>query len=91
MIISKLVHWVILPCSEISLLIEKKTANELSMMEKLRLAAHLRVCEMCRAYQQKVAQMDNLLKKWVKKEKNDSFETTEIQHFQDKMNEKLKK
>ncbi|MDO4728109.1 MAG: hypothetical protein Q4B43_03775 [Bacteroidota bacterium] len=89
--INRWIHFWILPCSEISLLIEKKAANNISLLEKFRLKAHLNICKICSAYQKKAALMDKLWKNQAERSQKDDFKNTEIQYFKEKMKEKFKK
>ncbi|GET46337.1 hypothetical protein [Capnocytophaga felis] len=88
---SRIIHYFILPCSEISLLIEKKTAGKLSFFEKMRLFLHLRLCRLCEMYHKKVTFLDKSLQNTEISEKKVTFDNSEIQLFKDKMKEKLKK
>ncbi|EKB61385.1 hypothetical protein [Bergeyella zoohelcum] len=89
--INRWIHFWILPCSEISMLIEKKNANQITFLEKIRLKAHVNICKMCRAYQKKVTLIDQLLSKHTNDEKKEGFEEIEIQDFKQRMKEKMKK
>ncbi|CEN38941.1 conserved hypothetical protein [Capnocytophaga cynodegmi] len=88
---SNIIHYLILPCSEISLLIEKKMAGRLSFLEKIRLSSHLRVCRLCKTYHKKVTFLDKSLQNTEINSKKTSFHNSEIQLFKDKMKENLKK
>ncbi|ATA74216.1 conserved hypothetical protein [Capnocytophaga canis] len=88
---SRIIHYFILPCSEISLLIEKKTARKISFFEKIRLFLHLRLCRLCKMYHKKVMFLDKSLQNTEITEKKVVFNHSEIQLFKRKMKENLKK
>ncbi|ATA88599.1 hypothetical protein [Capnocytophaga stomatis] len=88
---SRIIHYFILPCSEISLLIEKKTAGKISFFEKVRLFSHLRVCRLCEMYHKKVIFLDKSLQNTEIGEKKVAFDDSEIQLFKNKMKENIKK
>ncbi|MDO5105908.1 hypothetical protein [Capnocytophaga sp.] len=81
----KLIHFLILPCSEVSFLIEKQLAGRLSFVEKLRLRFHLIWCNLCRSYRQKATYLDNLMRKQAHKQPDVSFDASEVCDFQQKL------
>lgn len=87
---NKLIHLLIMPCSRAPMLIEQRSAGELSFLKRVRLDAHLSVCKWCAAYEKKVAEIDRLLtQKYLSKEKEDGFYDTEIQSFKDSLKKKM--
>lgn len=81
----KLIHRLILPCCEISFLIEKHLSGNLSFVEKCRLHFHLIWCRLCRSYLQKAAYIDNLMRKQAHKQPDVSFDASEVNDFQRKL------
>ena len=66
---NKIIHWVIMPCNEITFEIEKKNAKKISLIQNLRLNLHIYSCKWCASYYKKVKLIDNLLNKQNSKEK----------------------
>ncbi len=89
-LIGRLIHFLIMPCSRVPVLIEQQNAGELSFFKKVRLHIHLLVCKWCSSYARKVEQIDHLLtKKYMEEEKKASFEEDEIQRFKDVVKKKI--
>lgn len=83
----KLIHLLIMPCSRVPSLIERRNAGKLPFITRMRLRAHLSICKWCAAYAKKVERLDLLLSK--KYEKKESFDDTEIQLFKDNIRKKM--
>lgn len=88
--IKHFLHFLFLPCSEATLLMEKKSAGTIMQKENLQLSAHLMICKWCRAYNKKLEMLDQLLKKSLKKEEKIEFNDSDIQEFKNNLIEKLK-
>lgn len=85
----KLIHILFLPCSEATLLMEKRNAETISSRENWKLSLHLKICKWCRAYKKKLDILDDILKKALAKKEEDKINDSEIQSFKNKMIEKL--
>ena len=71
--INRLIHFLILPCSKISFLIEKKMARQLSITEKVRLNLHLQVCRLCSIYEKKVRFLDKSLERQIENKESNQW------------------
>ncbi|AZB08127.1 hypothetical protein EG344_04285 [Chryseobacterium sp. G0162] len=86
--IRKILHILFLPCSEATLLMEKRNAQTISPKENRRLSLHIAVCKWCKAYNEKLKLLDKIFRKTLT-EKNAEINESEIQDFKNKMIEKL--
>lgn len=77
-----------LPCSEATLLMEKRNAQSISAKENRKLSMHLMICKFCRMYNEKLAMLDKIFKKTIT-EKDIEMNESEIQDFKNKMIDKL--
>lgn len=87
--LSKLIHLVFLPCSEATLLMEKRNAETISPKENWKLSLHLKICKWCRAYQQKLEILDDILRRKLSQAEDNKINESDIQCFKNKMFEKL--
>lgn len=83
--LKKLIHMIFLPCSEVTLLMEKRNAENISPSENWKLNLHLKICKWCRAYKQKLEILDDILKRKLSQEKKDEINNSEIQDFKEKL------
>jgi len=81
----KLIHILFLPCSEATLLMEKRNAENISSKENWKLSLHLKICKWCRAYKQKLEILDDILKRKLAQENSAKINDSEIQSFKEKM------
>lgn len=86
--IRKIIHILFLPCSEATLLMEKRNANTISSREKRKLNMHLMICKWCRMYKQKLEVLDKILASTFA-ERETEINDSEIQDFKNKMFNKL--
>lgn len=86
--IRKILHILFLPCSEATLLMEKRNAQSISAKENRKLSMHLMICKFCRMYNEKLAMLDKIFKKTITK-KDVEINESEIQDFKNKMIDKL--
>lgn len=77
-----------LPCSEATLLMEKRNAQSISSKENRKLNLHILICKWCKAYNKKLQFLDQVFKKTLSQKKTEINES-EIQDFKNKMIEKL--
>lgn len=87
--LKKLIHIIFLPCSEVTLLMEKRNAENISPKENWKLNLHLKICKWCRAYKQKLEILDDILKRKLSQEEKIEINHSEVQDFKDKMLNKL--
>ncbi|MCS3868838.1 hypothetical protein J3D55_001754 [Chryseobacterium ginsenosidimutans] len=87
--LKRLIHIIFLPCSEATLLMEKRNADSISPKEDWKLSMHLKICKWCRAYKKKLEILDDILKRKLFKEENIQINDSEIQGFKDKVIKKL--
>jgi hypothetical protein len=85
----QIIHFLFLPCSKATFLIEKKNEGCLSKKEKLQLFVHLQICKLCNVYNKKVEILDELLKKIFAKKENIEINNIDIKEFKDKIIKKL--
>jgi len=85
----KFIHLLFLPCSEATLLMEKQNAETISKKESRRLILHLKICKWCRAYQQKLKILDDILKRRCSDKKENTINSSDIQDFKNKIVERL--
>lgn len=83
--LKKLIHIIFLPCSEATLLMEKRNAENISSKENWKLSLHLKICKWCRAYKQKLEILDDILKRKIAQENSTKINDSEIQSFKDKI------
>lgn len=86
--IRRILHILFLPCSEATLLMEKRNAQSISTKENRKLSMHLMICKFCRMYNEKLAMLDKIFKKTIT-EKDIEINESEIQDFKNKMIDKL--
>ncbi|SDI16954.1 hypothetical protein [Chryseobacterium jejuense] len=86
--IRKILHILFLPCSEATLLMEKRNAQSISAKENRKLNMHLMICKFCRMYNEKLAMLDKIFKKTIT-EKNTEINESEIQDFKNRIIDKL--
>lgn len=81
--LKEFIHIFTLSCKQATYLIEKRIHVPLSVTERMRLAIHLSLCKLCRAYNIKAVFLNRLMKKGIKKEIcNCQFEKEEVEQFQ---------
>lgn len=83
--LKKFIHILFLPCSEATLLMEKRNANSISPKENWKLSMHLKICKWCRAYKEKLEILDDILKRKLSREEKVEINDSEIQSFKDKV------
>ena len=83
--LKKLIHILFLPCSEATMLMEKRNAGNISSKENRKLSMHLKICKWCRAYKEKLEILDEILKRKLLNEQKDKINDSEIQDFKEKM------
>lgn len=83
--LKKLIHIIFLPCSEATLLMEKRNADDISPKENWKLNLHLKICKWCRAYKEKLEILDDILKRKLSQEKEIKINDSEIQGFKEKL------
>ncbi|MGI9653175.1 hypothetical protein [Chryseobacterium sp. RLHN22] len=81
----KLIHILFLPCSEATLLMEKRNAENISSKENWKLSLHLIICKWCRAYKQKLEILDDILKRKLAQENSTEINESEVQYFKEKI------
>ncbi|MGH1516071.1 hypothetical protein ACQ76T_01095 [Chryseobacterium sp. JK1] len=86
--IRKILHILFLPCSEATLLMEKRNAQSISARENRMLTMHLMICKWCKMYNEKLKVLDKIFKKTFS-EKETEINDSEIQDFKNKMFDKL--
>lgn len=87
--LKKIIHLLFLPCSEATLLMEKRNAETISKKDNWKLSMHLKICKWCRAYKQKLEILDDILKRQLSKKVESEINNSDIQEFKNKMTEKL--
>ncbi|KFF26153.1 hypothetical protein [Chryseobacterium vrystaatense] len=85
----KLIHILFLPCSKATMLMEKRNAQTISQREDWRLSMHLKICKWCRAYEEKLKILDDILKRKLSQKENVEINDSDIQGFKNKVLEKL--
>lgn len=83
--LAKIIHLIFLPCSEATLLMEKRNAENISSKENWKLTLHLKICKWCRAYKQKLEILDDILKRKLAQEEKNEINQSEIQSFKEKV------
>lgn len=87
--IKRFIHLLFLPCSEATLLLEKRNANSISRKEDWKLSMHLKICKWCKAYEKKLKILDEILKRKLFQDKKTEINNVDIQNFKDKMMNKF--
>lgn len=87
--VAKIIHLIFLPCSEATLLMEKRNAENISSKENWKLSMHLKLCKWCRAYKEKLEILDHILKRKLSREEKFEINNSEIQSFKDNIFNKL--
>lgn len=85
----KLIHILFLPCSKATMLMEKRNAQTISQREDWRLSMHLKICKWCRAYEEKLKILDDILKRKLSQKENIEINDSDIQGFKNEVLEKL--
>ena len=83
--LKKLIHILFLPCSQATMLMEKRNAGTISSKENRKLSMHLKICKWCRAYKEMLEILDEILKRKLLNEQKDKINDSEIQGFKEKM------
>ncbi|WP_326982829.1 hypothetical protein VUJ46_22185 [Chryseobacterium sp. MYb264] len=83
--LKKLIHIIFLPCSEATLLMEKRNAATISSKENWKLSVHLKICKWCRAYKEKLEILDDILKRKLSQEEKVEMNDSEIEGFKEKV------
>ena len=84
----RILHILFLPCSEATLLMEKRNARSISPKEDRKLSMHLMICKWCKMYNKKLKVLDKVFKNTLSKNTAE-INDVEIQDFKDKMIKKL--
>ncbi|WP_449398922.1 hypothetical protein [Chryseobacterium wanjuense] len=87
--LKKLIHTIFLPCSEATLLMEKRNADNIFPKENWKLNLHLKICKWCRAYKEKLEILDDILKRKLSQEEKIEMNNSEIQGFKEKVSKNL--
>ena len=88
--LKEFIHIFTLSCKQATYLIEKRIHAPLSVTERMRLAIHLSLCRLCRAYNTKAVFLDRLMKRGRKKEVcNCRFGKEEVEQFKMDIKEKI--
>lgn len=85
----KLIHILFLPCSKATMLMEKRNAQLISRKEDWQLSMHLKICKWCRAYEEKLKILDDILKRKLSRKEKIEINDSDIQGFKNKVLEKL--
>lgn len=85
----KLIHILFLPCSKATMLMEKRNAKAISRKEDWQLSMHLKICKWCRAYEEKLKILDDILKRKLSRNEKTEINDIDIQNFKSKVLEKL--
>ena len=83
--LKNLIYILFLPCSQATMLMEKRNAGTISSKENRKLSMHLKICKWCRAYKEKLEILDEILKRKLLNEQKDKINDSEIQGFKEKM------
>jgi len=80
-VLENIAHKMVFTCEKATFLIEKKASGQsISILENMRLKGHLALCKWCRAYNKKVAIIDNAILR-ISKKANEKMVETEIKDF----------
>ncbi|MDP9960917.1 hypothetical protein [Chryseobacterium lathyri] len=85
----KFIHILFLPCSKATMLMEKRNAKAISRKEDWQLSLHMKICKWCRAYEEKLKILDDILKRKLSQKENVEINDSDIQGFKNKVLEKL--
>ena len=85
-----IVHFFVLSCLKATLLIEKRNVLPLSILQRIQLKLHLRICDKCSKYEKQSEVIDTILKKRLKKE-NLVNKDALSQEFKSKINSEIQK
>lgn len=83
--LKKLIHIIFLPCSEATMLMEKRNAENISPKENRKLSLHLAICKWCRAYKEKLEMLDRMLKRKLFNENQVEINESDIQYVKEKV------
>ena len=85
-----IVHFFVLSCLKATLLIEKRNVLPLSLLQRIQLKLHLRICDNCTKYEKQSEVIDTILKKRLRKE-NLVNKDALSQEFKSKINSEIQK
>ncbi|MGG5210292.1 hypothetical protein ACQWU4_15320 [Chryseobacterium sp. MIQD13] len=85
----RLIHILFLPCSKATMLMEKRNAKSISPREDWRLSMHLKICKWCKAYEEKLKILDDILKRKLSYKENIEINNSDIQQVKNKIFKKL--
>ncbi|SHF32186.1 hypothetical protein [Chryseobacterium takakiae] len=83
--LKKLIHIIFLPCSEATMLMEKRNAENISPKENRKLSLHLAICKWCRAYKEKLEMLDRMLERKLSNENQVEINESDIQYVKEKV------
>jgi hypothetical protein len=83
--LKKLIHIIFLPCSEATMLMEKRNAENISPKENRKLSLHLAICKWCRAYKEKLEILDKMLKRKLSDESNVEINDSDIHNVKERV------
>lgn len=83
--LKKLIHIIFLSCSEATMLMEKRNAENISPKENRKLSLHLAICKWCRAYKEKLEMLDRILKRKLFDEDPVEINEIDIQNVKEKV------
>ncbi len=83
--LKKFINIMFLSCCEATLLMEKRSAEDISPKENFRLSLHIRMCKWCRIYQEKLEILDGILKRKLFQDGKTNINQYDIQLLKDKI------
>lgn len=90
--LNKIIHWIVMPCSEATEELEKLKGNcKMTWLQKRRLEAHLAICKWCSMYKNKIDFLDSQLDSIIQEEQSKDFENIDVVKFKSKLKDKFHK
>ncbi|MGJ1432496.1 hypothetical protein ACR79M_12945 [Sphingobacterium spiritivorum] len=90
--LDKIIHTIILPCSQATLLVEKRFHIDIPIWKKIQLSIHLKACRSCNSYSKKAGFMEHAITHYLEQHEGDAKKYfTDNKDFIEKVKQKIKK
>lgn len=90
-ILSRIIHFFIMPCSQATLVMEQERMGKVSLLRKWQLRWHLSLCKLCAVYYDKLNKLEEWLSHEKKEEEKEIFLRDDLQQFKERLKKKIEK
>ncbi|SUJ02743.1 Uncharacterised protein [Sphingobacterium spiritivorum] len=90
--LDKIIHTIILPCSQATLLVEKRLHMDIPVWKKIQLSVHLKSCKSCHIYSKKASFIEDAIAHYIEQHEGDAKKYfTDNKDFIEKVKQNIKK